>query len=149
MDFLTVITSAILSGIVSTGLLFVFYRFWILPYLTEITLSVPASVQELVLPYVDGKIGEIQTMIDEKITDVTSTVKKSSASFQRTVNKAAAALDLDDVDLETEDGQQAARDKLARSYGYDVAMQAVSQLIQSINAGRNKPAKNETGVTQW
>lgn len=148
MDFLTVFTSACLSGIVSTMLLFLFYRFWILPYLTEITLSVPSSVKELVLPYVDSKMGEVQALIDDRITEVTSTVKKSSASFQRTVNRAAAALDLEDVDLETEDGQQAARDKLARSYGYDVAMQAVSQLIQSIQAGK-KPAKEEKGVTVW
>lgn len=149
MDFLTVITSAALSGLVSTGLLFVFYRFWILPYLTEITLSVPSSVESLVLPYVDTKMQEVQTMLDDRISEVTNTVKKSSASFQRTVNKAAAALDLDDVDLETEDGQQAARDKLARSYGYDVAMQAVSQLIQSIKAGQQKPAAIKEGVTQW
>lgn len=148
MDFLTVFTSACMSGIVSTMLLFVFYRFWILPYLTEITLSVPSSVKELVLPYVDSKMQDVQTVIDTKIDEVTNTVKKSSASFQRTVNKAAAALDLEDVDLETEDGQQAARDKLARSYGYDVAIQAVSQLIQSIGAAKTAP-KSKEGTTQW
>lgn len=148
MDFLTVVTSAALSGLVSTGLLFVFYRFWILPYLTDITLSVPNSVQSLVLPYVDSKIGEIQTMIDSKISDVTDTVKKSSASFQRTVNKAAAALDLDEIDIESEEGQQQARDKLARSYGYDVAMQAVTQLIQSIRAPK-KAENKQDGVTTW
>lgn len=148
MDFLTVVTSACLSGIVSVLLLFVFYRFWILPYLTEITLSVPTSVKDLVLPYVDSKMADVQKMIDGKITDVETTVKKSSASFQRTVNKAAAALDLDEVDLETEDGQQAARDKLARSYGYDVAMQAVTQLIQSIQA-RKTAQDEQKGVTVW
>lgn len=148
MDFLTVATSAALSGIVSTGLLFIFYRFWILPYLTQITLSVPNSVQELVLPYVDDKMQEVQGMIDDKITEVTDTVKKSSASFQRTVNKAAAALDLEEIDLDSEEGQQAARDKLARSYGYDVAMQAVAQLIQSIRTPK-KAVEPSKGVTAW
>lgn len=148
MDFLTVVTSAALSGLVSTGLLFVFYRFWILPYLTQITLSVPNSVQELVLPYVDQKMSDVENMIDGKISQVTDTVKKSSASFQRTVNKAAAALDLDEIDLDSEDGQQAARDKLARSYGYDVAMQAVAQLIESIRAPK-KPVKDKGSASTW
>lgn len=148
MDFLTVATSAALSGFVSMLLLFVFYRFWILPYLTQITLSVPSSVQELVLPYVDSKMSEVQAMIDDKITTVTDTVKKSSASFQRTVNKAAAALDLEEVDLDTEEGQAAARDKLAHSYGYDVAMQAVAQLIQSIRAPK-KDVEPQRSISTW
>lgn len=129
-----IIATAATSAAVTMVLMFVFYRFWILPYLTEISLSIPSSVKELVFPYVDemktAMIDEIKTNVEE----VSKAVKTTSARFQRTVNQAAAALDLDEYDLTSEDGQEAAKEKLTKSYGADIAIQAVSQLIQSLTA---------------
>ena len=140
--------TAAVSAVVTIGLMFVFYRFWILPYLTEISLSIPASVKELVFPYVDELKGSILSEIETKIEEVSKSVKTTSARFQRTVNQAAAALDLEGLDLETEEGQQAAKDKLTKSYGVDVAIQAVSQLIQTMQA--RKTAEDATrSVSVW
>lgn len=134
-----IIATAATSAAVTMVLMFVFYRFWILPYLTEISLSIPSSVKELVFPYVDemktAMIDEIKTNVEE----VSKAVKTTSARFQRTVNQAAAALDLDEYDLTSEDGQQAAKEKLTKSYGADIAIQAVSQLIQSLTAKKAEP----------
>lgn len=140
--------TAAISAAVTVCLMFVFYRFWILPYLTEISLNIPSSVKELVFPYVDDLKGTILTEIETKIEEVSKSVKATSARFQRTVNQAAAALDLDDVDLETEEGQQAAKERLTKSYGVDVAVQAVSQLIQSIQANK-KAEENKDGAIKW
>lgn len=142
------IATAATSAAVTMVLMFVFYRFWILPYLTEISLSIPSSVKELVFPYVDqmkdAMIGEIKTNVEE----VSKAVKTTSARFQRTVNQAAAALDLDDYDLTSEDGQQAAKEKLTKSYGADIAVQAVSQLIQSLTS-KKKDEPPTGGKITW
>lgn len=143
-----IMATAATSAAVTMVLMFVFYRFWILPYLTDISFSIPSSVKELVFPYVDemknSMIAEIKTNVEE----VSRAVKTTSARFQRTVNQAAAALDLDDYDLTSEEGQQAAKEKLTKSYGADIAVQAISQLIQSLTA---KKAAQETkeGVSIW
>ena len=140
-----IIATAAVSAVVTMVLMFTFYRFWILPYLTEISLSIPSSVKELVFPYVDqmkdALIGEVKQNVDE----VTKAVKTTSARFQRTVNQAAAALDLDDIDILSEEGQQAAKEKLTRSYGADVAIQAISQLIQTIQARKTAEEQSKGG----
>lgn len=142
-----IIATAAVSAVVTMVLMFTFYRFWILPYLTEISLSIPSSVKELVFPYVDqmkdALIGEVKQNVDE----VTKAVKTTSARFQRTVNQAAAALDLDDIDILSEEGQQAAKEKLTRSYGADVAIQAISQLIQTIQARKTAEEQSKGGST--
>ena len=142
-----IIATAATSAAVTMVLMFVFYRFWILPYLTEISLSIPSSVKELVFPYVDelktSLIDEVKTNVDE----VSRAVKTTSARFQRTVNQAAAALDLDEVDLTTEEGQQAAKEKLTKSYGADIAIQAISQLIQTIQDRKTAEKNNKGGLT--
>ena len=143
-----IIATAAISAAVTMVLMFTFYRFWILPYLTEISLSIPSSVKELVFPYVDqmkdALIGEVKQNVDE----VTKAVKTTSARFQRTVNQAAAALDLDDIDIMSEEGQQVAKEKLTKSYGADVAIQAISQLIQTIQA-RKTAEENNKGGSAW
>lgn len=144
-----ILATAATSAVVTMLLMFVFYRFWILPYLTEISLSIPSSVKELVFPYVDDMKNSMMAEVRANVEEVSKSVKATSARFQRTVNQAAAALDLDEFDLDSEEGQQAAKEKLTKSYGADIAVQAISQLIQSIQAGRNKPAENEKGVTTW
>ena len=140
--------TAAVSAVVTIGLMFVFYRFWILPYLTEISLSIPASVKELVFPYVDDLKGSILSEIEAKIEEVSKSVKTTSARFQRTVNQAAQALDLEGIDLETEEGQQTAKEKLTKSYGVDVAIQAVSQLIQTMQASK-KAENKQGGIITW
>lgn len=144
-----VLATAATSAAVTMVLMFVFYRFWILPYLTEITISIPSSVRELVFPYVDEMKNSMMAEVRANVEEVSKSVKATSARFQRTVNQAAAALDLDEFDLETEDGQQAAKEKLTKSYGADIAVQAITQLIQTIQASRNKPAESDRGVTTW
>lgn len=144
MDLLTVGVSAIISTLCTFCLMIVFYKLWILPYLTRITESVPIQCKSLIGPYVDEKLAEVRTMISEQVATVSESVRKSSARFQRTVNQAAAALDLEDVDLSTEEGQEAATAKLSKRYGIDVAVQAVSQILQSIAADREKSAGGST-----
>ena len=148
MDVLTVIASGAVGALVTFLLMFFFYRFWILPYLTELTCSVPSSVKELVFPYVDGMKKEIMDEINNRIDDTLKTVKASSARFQRTVNQACASLDLDNVDLETEDGIEAAKSQISKRYGADVAIQAITQLIASMQAAK-KPSELEKGVSIW
>ena len=144
-----IMATAATSAVVTMLLMFVFYRFWILPYLTEISLSIPSSVKELVFPYVDDMKNSMMAEVRANVEEVSKSVKATSARFQRTVNQAAAALDLDEFDLDSEEGQQAAKAKLTKSYGADVAVQAITQLIQSIQEGRNKPSENAKGVTTW
>ena len=143
-----IMATAATSAAVTMVLMFVFYRFWILPYLTEISFSIPSSVKELVFPYVDDLRNSMIAEIKSNVEEVSKAVKTTSARFQRTVNQAAAALDLDEYDLTSEDGQQAAKEKLTKSYGADIAVQAISQLIQSLTA---KKAAQETkeGVSIW
>ena len=143
-----IIATAATSAVVTVVLMFLFYRFWILPYLTEISLSIPSSVKELVFPYVDELKTSLIDEVKSNVEEVSKSVKATSARFQRTVNQAAAALDLDEVDLSTEEGQQAAKEKLTKSYGADIAMQAVSQLIQTI-AARKKAEPPKGGNVTW
>lgn len=153
MDFLTVGTSAVISTGCTICLMIIFYRFWILPYLTKLTESVPIQCKTLIGPYVDEKLAEVSEMINEQVATVSESVKKSSARFQRTVNQAAAALDLDEIDLTTESGQERATAQLSKRYGVDVAVQAVTQLIQSINAARESKqggtTSNNKEVSIW
>lgn len=143
------IATAAVSAAVTMLLMFVFYRFWILPYLTEISLSIPSSVKELVFPYVDDLKNSMIAEIKSNVEEVSKAVKTTSARFQRTVNQAAAALDLDEVDLTTEEGQTAAREKLTKSYGADIAVQAISQLIQSLAAKKSAAEKPKEGNPIW
>ena len=142
------IATATISAAVTMVLMFTFYRFWILPYLTEISLSIPSSVKELVFPYVDELKQSLIEEVKGNVEEVTKAVKTTSARFQRTVNQAAAALDLDDIDILSEEGQQAAKEKLTKSYGADVAIQAISQLIQTIQA-RKKAEEQSKGGSIW
>ena len=103
------IATATTSAAVTMVLMFTFYRFWILPYLTEISFSIPSSVKELVFPYVDELKKSLIEEVNSNVEEVTKAVKTTSARFQRTVNQAAAALDLDDIDILSEEGQQAAK----------------------------------------
>ena len=143
-----IIATAATSAVVTVVLMFLFYRFWILPYLTEISLSIPSSVKELVFPYVDELKTSLIDEVKSNVEEVSKSVKATSARFQRTVNQAAAALDLDEVDLSTEEGQQAAKEKLTKSYGADIAIQAVSQLLQTI-AARKKAEPPKGGSATW
>lgn len=143
-----IIATSAVSAVVTMCLMFVFYRFWILPYLTEISLSIPSSVKELVFPYVDDMKKSMMEEVRTNVEEVSKAVKTTSARFQRTINQAAASLDLDDVDLLTEEGQLAAKEKLTKSYGADIAIQAVSQLIQSLTA-KKAAENNQGGQPKW
>lgn len=149
MDVLTVCMSAFVSTLSTFALMLGFYKLWILPYLTKLTESVPTQCRQLLEPYVKEQIDNVFDEIDSRIDDLTKTVRTSSARFQRTVNTAARALDLEDYDLTTEDGQTAARDKLAASYGVDVAVQAISQIVQSIQASKMEAQKPKDGKSTW
>lgn len=138
MDILTVIASGAVGAVVSICLMFIFYRFWILPYLTQLTSSVPSSVKDLVFPYVDTMKSEIMGEIETKISDMTKSVKASSARFQRTVNQACASLDLNTADLETEEGIETAKNQISKRYGADVAIHAITQLISSMHDTKQK-----------
>lgn len=151
MDFLTVGLSAFLSALSSICLMFLFYRLWILPYLTDLTESVPAKAKALIAPYVDEKLLEVQKMIDERIAEVSQSVKKSTARFQRSVNQAAEYLGMDEgLDLESEDGIERATQKASKRYGVDIAVEAVNQLIAALAAKQkaNEPDGKKAITTQ-
>lgn len=146
MDALTVVLLSVLLHTVSTfAIMYLFYSRWILPYLTSITQSVPESVKGFVEPYLDSKIVEIYGKMD----DVTASVKASTARFQRTVNQAVSCVsDMDDVDLESEEGIQDIRSRLSNRYGADVALQAVGKLLADL-ADRKTTAKASIPKQEW
>lgn len=132
MDVLTIALSALFSTICTFILMLGFYRFWILPYLTALTESVPAQCRALLEPYVKEQMEFVMSSLDDRLGELTKSVKTSASRFQRTVKTAAEALDLDEFDMETEEGQTAAREKLASRYGFEVASQAIVKIIQDI-----------------
>lgn len=146
MDALTVVLLSVLLHTVSTfAVMYLFYSRWILPYLTSITQSVPESVKGFVEPYLDSKIVEIYGKMD----DITASVKASTARFQRTVNQAVSCVsDMDDVDLESEEGIQDIRSRLSNRYGADVALQAVGKLLADL-ADRKTTAKASIPKQEW
>lgn len=146
MDALTVVILSVLLHTVSTfAVMYLFYSRWILPYLTSITQSVPESVKGFVEPYLDSKIVEIYGKMD----DVTASVKASTARFQRTVNQAVSCVsDMDDVDLESEEGIQDIRSRLSNRYGADVALQAVGKLLADL-ADRKTTVKASIPKQEW
>lgn len=149
MDVLTVIASASVSALTTVVLMFGFYKLWILPYLTKLTESVPSQCRSLLEPFVDEKLEEVSAIIDDRMESIVKTVRTSSARFQRTVNQAAQALDLEMVDLSTEEGQELATQQLSKRYGMDVAVQAVSQLVQSIISAKKEAEKPAKGDLVW
>lgn len=135
MDVLTVLMSALCAIPIQFVVMYAVYSIWILPTINKMIADVPVLVRTNIEPFVDEKIGELSR-----------SVKASSARFQRTVNQAKDALALDeDVDLTTDEGIQQAQDKLTQRYGMDIAIQAISQLIQSVES--RKTAQNQKEVS--
>ena len=105
----------------------------------------PDSVKGFVEPYIDGKISEIYAKMD----DVTASVRASTARFQRTVNQAVSCVsDMDDVDLESEEGIQDVRSKLSNRYGADVAFQAIGKLLADL-ADKKTTTKASSPKQEW
>lgn len=145
MDVATIGLSAAINACTTVILMIVLYSKWILPYLTKTSNSIPEQVKAQVIPFVDEKMSEIDAKFSASVDDLKGAVKATSARFQRTVNQASKVLGDMDIDLEDEDQVDAARAQLAKSYGLDVAMQAINSLLSSRLPKKEEPAKVSDG----
>ena len=145
MDVATIGLSAAINACTTVILMIILYSKWILPYLTKTSNSIPEQVKAQVIPFVDEKMSEIDAKFTASVDDLKGAVKATSARFQRTVNQASKVLGDMDIDLEDEDQVDAARAQLAKSYGIDVAMQAINSLLSSRLPKKEEPAKVADG----
>lgn len=145
MDVATIGLSAAINACTTVILMIVLYSKWILPYLTKTSNSIPEQVKAQVIPFVDEKMTEIDAKFSASVDDLKGAVKATSARFQRTVNQAEKVLGGMDIDLEDEEQVDAARAQLAKSYGLDVAMQAINSLLSSRLPKKEDAAKASDG----
>lgn len=131
MDVATIGISAAINACTTIVLMIIVYSKWVLPYLTRVSNSIPIQVKDSVVPYVDGKMSEIDAKLSDNIEQLKGTIKATQARFQRSINQAEKVLGTMDIDFENEEEVDAARAQLAKSYGLDVAMQAINGLIAS------------------
>lgn len=137
MDVLTVVLSVVLAIPVQLTVMYFVYSKWILPAINDIVSDLPSQVKTMTAPY-----------IDEKIAELSRTVKASQARFNRTVKQACDSLDLDEIDLQSDEGIESVKQQLSNRYGLDVALQAIPTLIESIQ-GRKKAQTPSGGITEW
>lgn len=137
MDVLTVILSVLLAVPVQLGVMYLVYSRWILPAINEMVSTLPSKVREFVEPFVN-----------EKMDEVKGSLKASTVRMHRTITQAAAALDLDGIDLDTDEGIRAATEQLSARYPMEIAIKAVERVIDSIEA-RKKASNDTKGVSIW
>jgi len=140
MDVATVVLSGIISAVSSICIMIVFYSRWILPYLTEITNSIPTQVKDLVFPFVRETVDGMQTELKETVAQVSASVRATSARLSRTMNQAEEYLNSQGVVLDPENPQSidTASASLKERYGATMAMQLIDKLLTSY---ASRPAK--------
>lgn len=149
MDVATIGMSAAINAATTILLMICLYSRWILPYLTSVSNSIPAQVKEGVIPIVNEKMTEIDAKFSASVEDLKASVKATSARFQRTVNQAEKVLGGMDIDLEDEEQVDAARAQLAKSYGLDVAIQAINSLLSSRISSSSKALQEGPKTDGW
>jgi len=140
MDVATVVLSGIISAVSSICIMIVFYSRWILPYLTEITNSIPTQVKDLVFPFVRETVDGMQTELKDTVAQVSASVRATSARLSRTMNQAEEYLNSQGVVLDPENPQSidTASASLKERYGATMAMQLIDKLLTSY---ANRPPK--------
>lgn len=142
MDVATVALSGIISAVSSICIMIVFYSRWILPYLTEITESIPTQVKDLVFPFVKETVDGMQTELKDTVAQVSASVRATSARLSRTMNQAEDYLAAQGVVLDPENPQSidTASASLKEKYGATMAMQLIDKLLTSYSNHPQKPA---------
>lgn len=142
MDVATIALSGIVSAISSICIMIVFYSRWILPYLTNVSNSIPSQVKELVFPYVQETVNGMKVELKETVEQVASSVKATSARLSRTMDQAQNYLSEQGVVLDPENPQSidTASASLKERYGATMAMQLIDKLLTSYQSNPKKAA---------
>lgn len=135
MDVATILLSGLVSAISSICIMIVFYSRWILPYLTNVSESIPSKVKELVFPYVDEMITQLKAELNDTVSEVSASVRATSARLSRSIDQAEEYLQSQGVTLNPDDPASVDNtvDVLKEKYGKRFAMQVIDKLLTSYN----------------
>ena len=135
MDVATILLSGLVSAISSICIMIVFYSRWILPYLTNVSESIPSKVKELVFPYVDEMITQLKAELNDTVSEVSASVRATSARLSRSIDQAEEYLQSQGVTLNPDDPASVDNtvDVLRQKYGKRFAMQVIDKLLASYN----------------
>ena len=133
MDVATILLSGMVSAISSICIMIVFYSRWILPYLTAVSESIPSQVKDLVFPYVDETITRLKTELNDTVSEVSASVRATSARLSRSIDQAEDYLAAQGVTLNPDDPKSIDNtvDVLKEKYGRRFAMQVIDKLLTS------------------
>ena len=133
MDVATILLSGLVSAISSICIMIVFYSRWILPYLTNVSESIPSKVKELVFPYVDEMITQLKAELNDTVSEVSASVRATSARLSRSIDQAEEYLQSQGVTLNPDDPASVDNtvDVLKEKYGRRFAMQVIDKLLTS------------------
>ena len=135
MDVATILLSGLVSAISSICIMIVFYSRWILPYLTAVSESIPSQVKDLVFPYVNEMITQLKAELNDTVSEVSASVRATSARLSRSIDQAEEYLAAQGVTLNPND--PASFDNrvvvLKEKYGKRFAMLVIDKLLTSYN----------------
>ena len=135
MDVATILLSGLVSAISSICIMIVFYSRWILPYLTAVSESIPSQVKDLVFPYVNETISQLKAELTDTVSEVSASVRATSARLSRSIDQAEEYLQSQGVTLNPDDPASVDNtvDVLKEKYGKRFAMQVIDRLLTSYN----------------
>ena len=135
MDVATILLSGLVSAISSICIMIVFYSRWILPYLTAVSESIPSQVKDLVFPYVKETISQLKAELTDTVSEVSASVRATSARLSRSIDQAEEYLQSQGVTLNPDDPASVDNtvDVLKEKYGKRFAMQVIDKLLTSYN----------------
>ena len=135
MDVATILLSGLVSAISSICIMIVFYSRWILPYLTAVSESIPSQVKDLVFPYVNETISQLKAELTDTVSEVSASVRATSARLSRSIDQAEEYLAAQGVTLNPNDPASVDNtvDVLKEKYGKRFAMQVIDKLLTSYN----------------
>ena len=135
MDVATILLSGLVSAISSICIMIVFYSRWILPYLTAVSESIPSQVKDLVFPYVNETISQLKAELTDTVSEVSASVRATSARLSRSIDQAEEYLQSQGVTLNPNDPASVDNtvDVLKEKYGKRFAMQVIDKLLTSYN----------------
>lgn len=141
MDVATILLSGLVSAISSICIMIVFYSRWILPYLTNVSESIPSKVKELVFPYVDEMITQLKAELNDTVSEVSASVRATSARLSRSIDQAEEYLQSQGVTLNPDDPASVDNtvDVLKEKYGKRFAMQVIDKLLTSYTTPQKAP----------
>ena len=133
MDVATILLSGLVSAISSICIMIVFYSRWILPYLTAVSESIPSQVKDLVFPYVNETISQLKAELTDTVSEVSASVRATSARLSRSIDQAEEYLQSQGVTLNPDDPASVDNtvDVLKEKYGKRFAMQVIDKLLTS------------------